>query len=317
MKYKIIPISRLKPLEKVFPEHLKNLENMIDRDGYILKAIIIDKKTGIVLDGSHRYVYLLKNGYKEAPVFMVDYLSDDTRVGTRLEHRFFIEGTTGISKQECIDRGMSGNIYPPRTTRHFFAFRKSDISLPLTRLKKDSPCDVSHLVANVDISEELDNNKKYLEEISREIEVITSYLSEVSDTRKYLNKQVDSMDMSRKVAFFPGKFHPPHIGHIQTILNIIPNYRKVIIGISEDVPKDSIITDTNAIQLMLKKFFKSFNNVEVCAFSGILIDKKDTNDLPKFDVLISGNEEVISWSKKKKLSVNLLKDHLISFLAQV
>ena len=69
MKYEIVPISRLRPLEKVFPEHLKNLETMINNDGFLLKAIIIDKKTGIVLDGSHRYVYLLKNGYKEAPVF--------------------------------------------------------------------------------------------------------------------------------------------------------------------------------------------------------------------------------------------------------
>ena len=136
MKYEIVPITKLKPLEQVFPEHLRNLETMIDKDGFILKAIIIDKKTGIVLDGSHRYVYLLKNGYKEAPVFMVDYLSEDIRVGTRLEHRFFIEGTSGISKKECIDRGVSGNIYPPRTTRHFFPFRKSDISLPLTSLKK-------------------------------------------------------------------------------------------------------------------------------------------------------------------------------------
>ena len=307
MKYEIVPITKLKPLEQVFPEHLRNLETMIDKDGFILKAIIIDKKTGIVLDGSHRYVYLLKNGYKEAPVFMVDYLSEDIRVGTRLEHRFFIEGTSGISKKECIDRGVSGNIYPPRTTRHFFPFRKSDISLPLTSLKKTNPCDVSDLVANVDISEELNNNKKYLEEISFEIEIIVNYLSEVSETKKYLNKQTHIMDMSRKVAFFPGKFHPPHIGHIQTILNIIPNYKKVIIGISQDVPKDNIITDTNAIELMLKKFFKSFNNIEVFSFSGILVEKEDINDLPKFDVIISGNVEVLNWAKKKKIKSQFIE----------
>ena len=307
MNYEIVPISRLKPLEQVFPQHLANLEAMIDRDGFILKAIIIDKRTGIVLDGSHRYIYLLKNGYTEAPVFIVDYLSDDVRVGTRLEHRFFIDGETGISKQECIDRGLSGDVFPPRTTRHFFTFRKSDISLPLANLNKDKPCDVSNLIANVDVSEELNNNKQYLEEISREVEIIVNYLAEVSETKKYLTKQLDLMDMSRKVAFFPGKFHPPHIGHIQTILNIIPNYRKVVIGISQDTPKENIITDPEAIEAMLKQFLKSFDNVEICAFSGVLVEKENANGLPKFDVMISGNLEVLNWAKKNNIECQFIE----------
>jgi nicotinamide mononucleotide adenylyltransferase len=298
MEYTVVSINVLKPLEKVFPVHLKNLEAMIDKDGFMLKAIIADKKTGIVLDGSHRYVYLLKNGYKEAPVRFVDYLSDDVRVGTRLEHRFFIDGTAGISKKECIYRALSGDIYPPRTTRHFFTFRKSDISLPLNTLKRDAPNDVSHLIANVDVSEELENNKKYLEEISEEIGTIVKYISEVSETKEYLLRQVNLMDMSRMVAFFPGKFHPPHIGHIQTILNIVRKYRKVIIGVSEDIPKDNVTTDPKEIILTLREFFKSFNNVEVCSICGVLVEKENVNGLPKFDVLLSGNPDVIAWAKR-------------------
>lgn len=298
MEYSIISINVLKPLEKVFPSHLKNLETMINKDGFMLKAIIADKNTGIILDGSHRYVYLLKNGYIQAPVRFIDYLSEDVRVGTRLEHRFIVDGTAGISKKECIDRALSGNIFPPRTTRHFFTFRKSDISLPLKRLKKSTPIDVSHLIANVDISEELEHNKKYLEEISEEIATIVKYLSEVSETKEYLLKQVNLMDKARMVAFFPGKFHPPHIGHIQTILNIVPKYRKLVIGVSEDIPKDNVIADPKDIILMLKEFFKSFNNVEVCGISGVLVEKENANGLPKFDVLLSGNPEVLAWAKR-------------------
>ena len=307
MEYAIVPISFLKPLEKVFPMHLGNLEAMINKDGFMLKAIIADKKTGIVLDGSHRYVYLLKNGYKEAPVRYVDYLSDDIRVGTRLEHRFFVNGTAGISKEECINRALSGNIYPPRTTRHFFTFRKSDISLPLHALKKAAPIDVSHLIANVDVSEELENNKKYLEEISEEIQTIVKYISEVSETKEYLLKQVNLMDMSRKIAFFPGKFHPPHIGHIQTILNIIPKYRKVIIGVSEDVPKEDVVTDPNDIILMLEDFFRSFKNIEVCVIRGVLVEKENVIGLPKFDVLISGNPEVLAWAERYNIECRFIE----------
>ena len=40
-------------------------------------------------------------------------------------------------------------------------------------------------------------------------------------------------------AFFPGKFHPPHIGHVQTILDILPDYDKVIIGVTERAPVDN------------------------------------------------------------------------------
>jgi hypothetical protein len=307
MEYTVVSINVLKPLEKVFPVHLKNLEAMIDKDGFMLKAIIADKKTGIVLDGSHRYVYLLKNGYKEAPVRFVNYLSDDIRVGTRLEHRFFIDGTAGISKKECIYRALSGNIYPPRTTRHFFTFRKSDISLSLNTLKKDAPNDVSHLIANVDVSEELENNKKYLEEISEEISIIVKYISEISETKEYLLKQINLMDMSRKVAFFPGKFHPPHIGHIQTIINILPKYRKVIIGVSEDIPKDNVVTTPKDVILILGDFFKSFNNVEVCSISGVLVEKKNSDGLPNFDVLLSGNPEVIAWAEKCNIEAKFIE----------
>ena len=44
MKYEIIPINKLIPLEKVFPIHLKNLEEMINKDGFVLKAIIIERE---------------------------------------------------------------------------------------------------------------------------------------------------------------------------------------------------------------------------------------------------------------------------------
>lgn len=43
-------------------------------------------------------------------------------------------------------------------------------------------------------------------------------------------------------AFFPGKFHPPHLGHAKTILKLITSYDKVVIGISEDVPEDQFTT---------------------------------------------------------------------------
>ena len=109
-KYNIVPIKTLKPLEKVFPIHLKNLAKMIEIDGIIKYPLIVDKNTGIVLDGSHRYVYFLGRGYKEIPVQFVDYNDENIRVGTHLMHRYIIEKDSGISKAEVLKRGLSGDL---------------------------------------------------------------------------------------------------------------------------------------------------------------------------------------------------------------
>ena len=295
MRYKIVPIDNLIPLEKVFPTHLKNLEKMIDDDGFMLKALIIDKKTGTILDGSHRYVYLLKKGFKEAPVYIADYDDEDVRVGTHLNHRFFIDGDSGISKKECRERALSGNIFPPRTTRHFFTFRKDDISLPLSRLEKGKPVDVTHLIADVDINEEIAHNETYIKEINEEVESIIKYLSEVTKTKEYLLNQTLLMKKSMKIAFFPGKFHPPHLGHLKTLLDLSNKYNKLIVGVSEHKP-ENVVTTVDNIIFILKDLFKNHGNIEVVKIIGVLIEKEDTEGLPVFDILLSGNESVLSWA---------------------
>lgn len=305
MRYEIVDIHRLIPLEKVFPTHLKNLEEMINKSGYMMKAIIADEKDGIVLDGSHRYVYLLKNGFKTAPVYWVDYSDENIRVGTKLLHKFLIEEEVGISKQSCCERALNGDLLPPRTTRHFFAFRKADITLPLSQLKKGKPIGVSNLIANVDVNEEIDHNKKYIEEINEEYEAIIQYLSEVSQTKKYLEDQVFRMSESKKIAFFPGKFQPPHIGHVQTILKIYPYYKKIIIAITED-KAEGLDINVEEITSVLTSFFKSFENIEICAIRGILTKKKDLEDLPEFDILLSGNRKVLSWAKKYNVKLGYI-----------
>ena len=95
----IISIDHLKPLEKVFLYHLKNLSDMIFKEGIVHNPIIADKESGIVLDGSHRYIFFLMNGFKEVPVKFVDYSDEHIRVGSRLIHRYLVDGKIEISKE--------------------------------------------------------------------------------------------------------------------------------------------------------------------------------------------------------------------------
>jgi len=195
MKYQLVPVKDLNPLEMVFPNHLKILTEMIYRDGVMKTPLIVEDKHGIVLDGSHRYIFLLHESFKLAPVIYVNYSSPHIRVGTHLMHRHVVNGPVDISKSEVIRRGVTGNLYLPRTTRHFFPFRKNDqIDVPLSDLLKGGKVDVSKYIANVSIQEEIDHNKKYLGEIEEEIDEMIRYLEEIRLTKRYLMKQVEEME---------------------------------------------------------------------------------------------------------------------------
>ncbi|MCK4589144.1 MAG: NTP transferase domain-containing protein [Nanoarchaeota archaeon] len=199
-KYEIVPIERLKPLEKVFPNHLKNLNKLILDDGVIKAPLLADRETGIVLDGSHRYIFFLMHGYKKVPVHFVSYQDENIRVGTHLLHRHLIVGKTNISKAEVIERGLSGNIFAPRITRHFFPFRKiDDADIPLTELKKGEPIDVSKYIENATVQDEIIHNEKFIEEINQEVDETLNYLYEAREVKEYLKFQVKEMKKKEQI----------------------------------------------------------------------------------------------------------------------
>jgi nicotinamide mononucleotide adenylyltransferase len=111
--------------------------------------------------------------------------------------------------------------------------------------------------------------------------------------------------MKNMTVFFPGKFHPPHLGHAKTILQLIPKYDKVIVGVSGDVPEDAVTT-VDTIYNIIKELFTPFPNVEVIKFFGVLVEKKDAGDLPEFDVLLSGNPDVLAWGERVGVSVEFI-----------
>ena len=293
--FEIVPLSRLKPLELVFPTHLRNLTNMILKDKIIKSPILADSKTGIVLDGSHRYIFFLGHGYKNCPVKFVDYDDENIRVGTILTHRHFIEGSTNISKKEVRRRGLTGNLYTPRTTRHFFPFRKPTISVPLSDLKKGKEKDVSKYIAKVSLQEEIEHNKKYIHEIELEFDEIIRYLEEQRNVKKYLEEQIKEMKEERRgVALFPGKFQPPHLGHIMTLMQLYPKYDQIIIGITEDGP--NVMTPLERKKIF-EKALEHLPKFKVVLIKGVLSEAKSLNHLPEFDVCLSGNDKVINRIK--------------------
>jgi len=197
MKWKLIETKKIKPLEYVFPNHLTNLSKMILNSGIMKFPLIIDDKYHIVLDGSHRYVFLKDVGYKFTPVIEVDYGDPHVRVGTHRMHRHIINGPVGISKEEVIRRGLTGDLFPPRTTRHFIPFLRPEINMPLEKLGRIKGEDMSKLIAKVDVREEINHNKKYIKEIEEEENELTCYLEECIRIKKYLKDQIKEMKNER------------------------------------------------------------------------------------------------------------------------
>lgn len=121
-----------------------------------------------------------------------------------------------------------------------------------------------------------------------------------------------------RVAFFPGKFQPPHLGHVETINRILDDYDKVIVGVTEDGPR---VMPQKQVGL---HFYKAFRHLRPDKFVEIIFMKgKLCNwskayammNLPDFDILITAeNSEVEEWAKSLEIPVeNIPRSKGIAF----
>tara|TARA_B100001121_G_C18611843_1_gene584834 strand:- start:774 stop:1166 length:393 start_codon:yes stop_codon:yes gene_type:complete len=93
------------------------------------------------------------------------------------------------------------------------------------------------------------------------------------------------------IAFFPGKFQPPHIGHIITVMNIYEKYDKIIIGITKDVPQ---VLSQIEIKSIFESIFRPLPKIKIELVSEVITGNENVkNILPAFDILVSGNDKVI------------------------
>lgn len=97
------------------------------------------------------------------------------------------------------------------------------------------------------------------------------------------------------IAFFPGRFQPPHLGHILTLMRIYPRYDKIYIGISSNTygGKRKQVLPISVVKEMLESVFQHLPKFEVILSGESVITRETFDDLPKFDVVIGGNPRTI------------------------
>lgn len=123
-----VPVSHIKPHEAIREGKAAGFHRFASKKRRLYtKPILIDASTGVILDGHHRFAVCKELGCTLVPCVAVDYLNDPHI--TVLPRRPDIP----VSKADVIAMGISGNTFPPKTTRHVFSIPLMERQVPLTR----------------------------------------------------------------------------------------------------------------------------------------------------------------------------------------
>lgn len=125
-----MPVEVLKPHEQVIQKKVDQLERMTIRWDAYTKPLLVDGATGTILDGHHRFEIARRLDLQCLPCVVVDYLDDESITLLLWPN----SDREGITKDDVIQAGLSGNLMPPKTSRHLLSDDLPPISVPLSRL---------------------------------------------------------------------------------------------------------------------------------------------------------------------------------------
>jgi|TARA_B100001996_G_C18292396_1_gene451312 ParB-like chromosome segregation protein Spo0J len=132
MKVELVPLEVLRPHEQILPKKVDQLEKMTHRWNAYTKPLLIDRSTGTILDGHHRYHVAKRLELLCVPCVFIDYLEDDM-----IELDVWPNcGRDVITKDEVIMAALSGELFSPKTSRHRLSDHLPPIAVPLSRLRE-------------------------------------------------------------------------------------------------------------------------------------------------------------------------------------
>ncbi|GFH45073.1 hypothetical protein CTEN210_01547 [Chaetoceros tenuissimus] len=127
----LVDINWLKEHEQVVSEErVQNLlQSTIEWDAYKM-PLLVDSKSGAILDGHHRYAVGRAMGLSRLPAILVDYLNDET-----ISVDVWPDcGLDCLSKEDVIEMSLSKDVFPPKTSKHDFVSSFTSIHVPLSKL---------------------------------------------------------------------------------------------------------------------------------------------------------------------------------------
>src|SRR5947208_16722747 len=112
-RFAVVELKRLHGHERIRPALLKQLAEQVRRDGFLKRRSLVADGDLVILDGHHRAEAVRSLGCAKIPAYLVDYESDVVHLGTWPDATVRV-----VSKQEVIRRGLTQELFPPKTTRH-------------------------------------------------------------------------------------------------------------------------------------------------------------------------------------------------------
>ena len=116
---------------------------------------------------------------------------------------------------------------------------------------------------------------------------------------------------TRRVAIYPGSFDPLTNGHVDIIERGARIFDSIIVAILANVEKTPLFSENERISI-IRDVFKDHNNVQVEAFSGLLVDYAQ---FKKATVLVRGLRAVSDFEYEFQMA--LMNRHLAPGLETV
>jgi ParB-like chromosome segregation protein Spo0J len=128
VRFALVPLGGLKTHEEPEADRVKRVTKSLQATGVMKKAIAVDSKTGVVLDGVHRLSALQTLGCARVPASLIDYSSKDIVVFAKDRKSLF-------PKELVIKAALEGPKLPPKSTHHMV--REKDALVHISKLEKD------------------------------------------------------------------------------------------------------------------------------------------------------------------------------------
>ena len=130
VRFEVFEIGRLHGHERIRPALLEQLTEQIRRDGYLRRPILVADRDFVILDGHHRLEALRALGARRIPAYLIDYFSDIVQLGIWPDAVVAV-----VTKEEVIRRGRTGDLFPPKTSRHTMTISLEDRPTDLEDLR--------------------------------------------------------------------------------------------------------------------------------------------------------------------------------------
>ena len=131
----ILPLSTIKPHERIDLLHAIRLDDEIVVNGYFTTPILVDHRDQILLDGHHRYWVLSKRiRARFIPAVLVDYDNESL-----INVTSWRDGIV-VNRSVVREAAFSGRLLKCKTSRHLLSFEIGQIRIPLSDLEANLPC---------------------------------------------------------------------------------------------------------------------------------------------------------------------------------